>query len=65
MPIIYCCTFLFICLDIKLIRSDGDIFQAVRDWYTDKNAAEVKFGNIKYWDVSKLTTMKELLYIAQ
>ena len=44
----------------KLIRTDADIYQAVNEWCSDPKAAEEKYGHIRDWDVSKVTSMKEL-----
>merc|ERR1712185_211216 len=39
----------------KLIRHDGDIYQAVEEWCSDPEAAEEKYGHISDWDVSHVT----------
>jgi len=47
-------------LDKRLRRSDGDIREAVNLWCSDRAAAEEKYEHISYWDVSRVTNMKDL-----
>jgi len=44
----------------RLSRWDGDIHEAVDLWYTNRAAAEEKYGHISKWDVSQVTNMNEL-----
>ena len=37
-----------------------DIFEAVDAWMDDPSSANTSYGNIKYWNVSGITTMEEL-----
>ena len=45
---------------VKLMRYNGDVYQAVNEWCSDPEAAEEKYGHISEWDVSKVTSMREL-----
>jgi hypothetical protein len=42
------------------VRSDEDIYVAVNMWCDNRGAAESKYGHISKWDVSYVTSMKEL-----
>ena len=44
----------------KLKRTDADIHQAVKDYYDDPVKAKEKWGDIRFWDTSDVTNMKEL-----
>jgi surface protein len=47
-------------LDKRLLRSDGDIHEAVNLWCSDRAAAEERHGHISHWDVSRVTSMRGL-----
>ena len=47
-------------LDPRLIRSDEDIKEAVQLWCSDRTAAESRFGDIRYWSTSRVTSMRKL-----
>ena len=43
--------------------ADGfELRKAVKLWFEDTGAAEAKYGQIKNWGTSKVTSMKELFY---
>ncbi len=44
----------------KLVRSDADIRAAVKMWCTNPTKALKKYGHIREWNTSKVTTMKNL-----
>ena len=44
---------------IKFVNSNIEIRQAVNLWCDNENALLI-YGNISYWDVSKVTDMKQL-----
>jgi surface protein len=46
----------------KDIRTDKDIYEAVKEWREDPVAAERRYGHISDWDVSRVTDMSRLFY---
>ncbi|GMH58750.1 hypothetical protein TrLO_g10943 [Triparma laevis f. longispina] len=44
----------------KCMRSDEDIKVAAKEWCTDEQTAEMKYGPISVWDVSEVTSMRDL-----
>ncbi len=44
----------------KFVRSDKDIGAAVKLWLESKERATAQYGDISKWDVSTVTTMREL-----
>ena len=52
-------TILPFCINEKT-RYDGDIREAVKEWFNDSVTAEKKYGHIKSWDVSRVTNMDGL-----
>merc|ERR1711977_756626 len=49
----------------RKIRSDKDIRKAVKEWREDPVATEGRYGHISDWDVSRVTDMSELFYVAE
>ena len=44
----------------NLIRTNGDIHQAVNKWCEDKESATSEYGDISEWDTSSVTNMSQL-----
>ena len=45
-----------------LIRTDEHIYQAVEDWFNNRDEAEYIYGHISDWDTSAVTNMQSLFY---
>ena len=45
---------------LQSVISDANIYDAVDAWLDDKTAAEAVYGHISTWDVSAVTSMKQL-----
>ena len=43
-----------------LIRTDDHIYQAVKDWISNRDEAEYIYGHISDWDTSAVTNMQSL-----
>lgn len=48
------------CLGISRIQSYDELRVAVKEWCRDENVAMQKYGNIKFWDISLITNMKNM-----
>ena len=44
----------------KLVRTNGDIHEAVHSWFDDRQSAEQGYGHINDWDTSRVTDMRGL-----
>ena len=49
-------------LSIHVFENEEGLYNAVNEWCDDKRIAFRKYGDIKYWDTSKITDMSKLFF---
>ena len=49
-------------LSIHVFENKEELQKAVNEWCDDKRIAFKKYGDIKYWNTSKITDMSYLLF---